>query len=309
MNPQPKFPSIKPNVPAPIKLPSPAVKPPAATPITIGRGDFPKAVLQGNTATFRVYADPGLGADGATIAKSVLAVCERDYTTIKGYFGGITPRNLPYSVVIVDLSQSTAGACGGTHPITGGAYHCGCDAVTIYCDVQRTPTLDPQFTEFLNVAEFVEVLEAAQNKGWVCSASNGEGLSRVLAGLLYPDQVPEVATAASWLDGGRPDWVNHTNPTDTNDLSNGCSVLFLNYLRYQLGHPWNMIVQSASSTLAGTYKLLTKDNQDPFPAFKALLDLAFPSAPSGLTDDNPFPIAIEEVTHRRAGAQMIRRGD
>ena len=300
MNAPAKIPAIRTIAPAPTKLPSPVVKPHAVTPIAIGRGDYPKAILQATTANFRVYADPGLGADGVTIAKGVLDLCERDFTTIKGYFGGIKPPNLPLSVVIVDLTNSKTGACGGTAPVGGGAYHCGCDAVLIYCDVKRTPKPDPQFTEFLNVAEFVEVFEAAQNKGWDCSASNGEGLSRVLATVLYPD---EVTGADAWLDGGRPDWVNRTNPSDNNDISNGCSVLFLNYLRYQLGHPWNMIVQAAAPTLAGTYSKLTGDTRDPFPTFKALLDLAFPSNPSGLTADNPFPITIA------MGAPMSRRSD
>lgn len=145
----------------------------------IGRGDFPNVVQQGATAHFRVYYDPALGATGVTIANGVLAACERDYNTISGYFGGITPPGLPFNVVIVDLTNATVGACGGPSPAGGGAYHCDCAAVDLYCDIKTAPAVDPSFTEFLNVAEFVEVFEAAQGQAWDCGASNGDTPSPV----------------------------------------------------------------------------------------------------------------------------------
>jgi hypothetical protein len=246
----------------------------------IGRGDFPNALLQGSTAHFKVYYDSSLGAAGPTIANGVLASCEGDHNTIAGYFGGITPPGLPFNVIIASLPG-------------GGAYHKGCNGVDIYCDVKTTPSVDPTFTEFLNVAEVVEVFEAAQGKGWRCDWSNGEGLSRVLATVLYPAELGEFATAPTWLDQGRPDFVNSTDSTDTNPISNGCSVLFLNYLRFQLGKSWSTIAQGAGSTLAKTYANVTGDGKDPFPAFKALLDSKFPpGTSSGLTTDNPWPIKL-----------------
>ena len=274
------------------KLPIYAANSDPAVPAVIGHGDYPNAVLEGATANFRVYADPTLGNDGLNVARGVLALCEKDYTTIKGYFGGLKPPHLPINVIIADLTNTSVGACGGDKPPGGGAYHCGCAGVDVYCDIQKTPSLDPGFTEFLLVAELVEVFEGAQNKGWDCSASTGEGLSRVLAAALYPDELEGFNSAYAWLDDGRPDWVNRTNKTDDADVSNGCSVLFLNYLRYQLGHPWNMIIQAAAPTLAGTYFRLTGESTDPFPPFKALLDLTFPSVPSGLNHDNPWPVQL-----------------
>ena len=97
-------------------------------------------MLQGSTANFNVYYDPSLGADGVTIAKGVLASCEADYNRVKSYFGGITPPGLPFNVIIANLQG-------------GGAYHYGCSAIDIYCDVKTTPSVDPKFTEFLNMAE------------------------------------------------------------------------------------------------------------------------------------------------------------
>jgi hypothetical protein len=66
------------------------------------------------------------------------------------------------------------------------------------------------------IAEEVEVFSAVQNKGWNCGASNGEGLSRVLAESLYPGVLDDYSTAAAWLDTpDRPDWISNNNNTDT----------------------------------------------------------------------------------------------
>ena len=247
--------------------------------LPIGRGDVPKAILRRSTVHFNVYADPALGRTGTIVANVVSATCENAYATIGGYFGGIALSTLPVNVIISDL--------GGL-----GAYHHGCSGVDIYCHVKRKPRVVPRFTAFGVAAELVEIFEAAQSAGWNCSASNGESLSRVLSTALYPAQLNGFATAHQWLDGYRPDFVNQTAPSDSNPIANGCGVLFLNYLRYQLGYGWSQIVHSASATLGQTYTLLTGDPSDPFPAFKALLNTRFPAgSPSRLTTDNPFPIA------------------
>jgi hypothetical protein len=173
----------------------------------------------------------------------------------------------------------------------GGAYHYGCRATDIYCDSQTSP-VDAAFTGFLLMAEVVEVFSANQNMGWNCGGGNGEGLSRALATALYPAEIskPGFATAGVWLDGNRPNYVNRNPNTDQDALVNGCSVLFLNYLRYQLGFSWNSIVSAGASTLAKTYKKLT-GKTTAFVPFKALLDQHFPPGqPSNLMTDNPFPL-------------------
>jgi hypothetical protein len=225
-----------------------------------------------------VYTIPELGFAGQTIAHDVLATCERDYNTVRGYFNSISPNGLPFNVIIAQN--------------VGGAYHYGCAGTDLYCDSQTSP-LDAAFTSFLLTAEVVEVLSAAQNLGWDCGAGNGEGLSRVLAAALYPTEIqkPGFSTAAIWLDGKRPDWVDRNARTDQDGLVNGCAVLFLNYLHYQLGHSWNLIVGAAAPTLAKTYQKLT-GKKTAFGQFKALLDRHFPPGqPSNLITDNPFPLA------------------
>jgi hypothetical protein len=224
-----------------------------------------------------VYYDPALGPNGQTIADAVLNSCEADYNVLSGYFGGITTPSL--NVIL-------------HHPICG-AYHHTCAATDLYCDAETAPNVDVDLTRMLVVAELVEVFAAPQGLGWHCQSSNGEGLSRVLAADMYPASLGSFALAHKWLDSpGRPDFVNKTEPTDQNDVSNGCSVLFLNYLHHELQHTWQSIVQASGSTLAHTYRKLT-GHSDALAPFKSLLQTKYPEGtPSGLTTDNPFPIGV-----------------
>jgi len=237
--------------------------------------DYP-ATPAGSTPHFQVYFATGF-ANGPQITQGALATAEKDYETLVGFFGGLTLPTFPMNIIVA--------------PGIGGAYHYGCSAVDLYCDGDSSATPDIDHTRMLVVAEEVEVFEAAQNQGWDCGASNGEGLSRVLATELYPAELDGFFTAASWLDSpDRPDWVSQTDPTDQNAVSTGCAVLFLNYLRYQLNFSWPEIVEAAGSTLEQTYDALT-GNSGGFSSFKALLDSNFPPGqPSGLTTDNPFPL-------------------
>ncbi len=229
---------------------------------------------RGKTAHFVVSFDKRLGANGPKLADAVLATCERDFTALQGYFGGITPARLPFKILIV--------------PGNGGASHTSCPATEIRCDAFDGTAAD--LMRMLVVAETDEVFMANQAAGWDCGASNGEGLSRILAAELYPASLNGFATGAAWLDSNRPDFVSQTDPSDTNFVSTGCATLFLNYLRHQLGFPWPRIVQAGGATLAETYRRLT-GKADAFAPFAALLAKRFPPGQaSGLANDNPFPI-------------------
>lgn len=261
----------------------------------VGFRDYPKAVLQGSTEHFNVYYNPPLGAMGRRIANAVLGACERDYQRTSQIFGGITPTGLPVNIILARLPQ-------------GGAYHYGCSATTLYCDVRTAPSVTPVFSSFLALAELVEVFEAAQGRGWNCGASNGEGLSRALATERYPRQIVGFTTAAAWLNQGRPDFVNRTDPTDSNPLSTGCAVLFLNYLHYQLNYRWRDIVAAAGPNLSVTYLRLTGDARNPFPAFAALLAGKFPvGSQAVLETDNPFPIQAARPQRLGRGAKRARQ--
>lgn len=244
---------------------------------------FP-STLRGRTQHFNVYYNPDLGTNGEKIADGVLQSCENEYNTLSGYFG-ITPNGLPFNIIITALEPNKDGS--------GGAFHNSCAAVDLYEDVKINPSLDIDLTRMLVVAEEVEVFSDSQNAGWDCGASNGEGLSRVLAAELYPNELDGYSTAHFWLDTDRTqNWVTNNNSTDTDRLSNGCSVLFFNWLRYQKGFNWRQIVQAGGSTLGETYKKLTGDSgSNGFTKFKADLQRKFPTGhPSGLGSDNPFPI-------------------
>lgn len=242
--------------------------------------DYP-ATLRGSTSHFNVYYDPSLGANGQTIADGVMASCENEYNILSFLFGGITPG--PFNIIIAPLDPTGQGR--------GGAYHYGCGATDFYCDAKTVPGVDIDYTRLVVVAEEVEVFSDAQGLGWDCGASNGEGLSRVLATLLYPAELDGYTTAAAWLDTpDRPDFINVNDPTDRNSVSTGCSVLFLNYLHYQLDFTWAEIVQAGAPTLAQTYTKLTQQ-PDGLTPFKALLQAFYPvGTPSGVTTDNVFPL-------------------
>ena len=231
------------------------------------------ANLQGQTAHFAVYVDPALGADGKQDAGVVLAKCEADYAKVSGYFGGLAAG--PFAVILFSNPN--------------GAYHMTCAATDLFCDATIGPA-NGDASEFLNVAEFVEVFEAVQGKGWNCGKGNGEGLSRVLATDAYPAQLDGFATASTWLDSRRVNYVDRNFNSDTSSLANGCSVLFLNWLRFQLKFSWAQIVAAATPTLGHTYARLT-GKKDGFKQFSALLAAHFPKGrPSGLASDNPFPL-------------------
>jgi hypothetical protein len=238
-----------------------------------GQFDFP-ATLRGSTSHFHIYYDPALGQPGIAIADGVKATCEADYEKISAIFGGLSAG--PFNVILA------------SNP--GGAYHYGCGGTDLYCDTRLAPQ-DSTFSEFLNVAEFVEVFSAVQNKGWDCGKANGEGLSRALATTLYPNELGQFATGPAWLDSrGRPNFVDRNGTSDTNPLANGCAVLFLNYLAHQLKFSWTQIVAAAAPTLGQTYTALT-NKKGGFKQFSALLLSHYPRGkPSGVTTDNPFPL-------------------
>ncbi len=229
--------------------------------------------LRGQTKHFAVYVDPALGGDGQKDADGVLTNCEADYAKVSGYFGGLSAG--PFSVILF--------------PYPNGAYHRSCAATDLFCDAKINPARG-NYSEFLNFAEFVEVFQAVQKKGWDCRKSNGEGLSRVLATEAYPAELGGCATAQSWLDSRRPNYVDRAVSSDSNSVVNGCAVLFLNWLRFQLKYSWVQIVAAGAPTLGNTYTKLS-GKSDGFKQFCALLNSHFPvGRPSGLSTDNPFPL-------------------
>jgi hypothetical protein len=254
---------------------------PTGPPEPNGRFDYP-VTMAGSTANSVVYYQTALGSLGSTIAEAVMGKFESDFARLTEFFGGAKlPKHLNIVIAALDPTQ------GGS----GGAYHHSCSDETLYIDVKTKPALDTDYTNSLIVSQAVDVFGAAQNKGWNCGFSSGAALKRVLAATLYPAELKDYATAAAWLDtADRPDWVNKNNPTDIDPVSNGCEVLFLNYMHTQLKIPWEKIVQTGGTNLGQTYANLGLGN-DGFAKFRQLMNAKFPiGRPSRLTTDNPFPL-------------------
>ncbi len=247
------------------------------------------ATSAGSTSNFNVYYATSLGAEGKQVAQAVLQKCEPDGQQLSGFFG--VPQ-MPCNIIVAPLSAQ--------HDGSGGAYHHSCSSADLYCDVQFSPSLNTDLTNALVIAEEVEVYQALQNAGWDCGGSNGEGLSRVLAEVLYPGVLDDYSTAAAWLDtANRPDWVSQNNNTDTDAESNGCSVLFLYWLNERLNYSWGDICRAGAPTLAGTYQKLT-GKTTAFADFRGVIDGMFPlGKPSNLKVDNPFTAGA----HIRKGAK------
>jgi len=236
------------------------------------------ATFRNQTDHFKVYYDDDLGGTlGPEVADSILSVCENDLATLAEIFGSVPLPNLPFSVIAVPWSKAQ------------GAYHYGCDGTEIYCGVYPDPAVQIPLAQGVLVAEVVEVFEAAQNLGWDCSQSNGEGLSRTLAEELYPILDQYFYTADVWLDSVRNDYVTTNFASDVDAPSIGCSVLFLNFLQF-MGYSWAEIAQAGAPTLAGVYLNLTgltSANSD----FRTVIDAFFPPGiPSGVHTDRPLPV-------------------
>ncbi len=164
--------------------------------------------------------------------------------------------------------------------------------------------LTPDFARFLFIAEMSEQLMDAY--GWDPGSSRGESLSRVLAEEFFPraGYAPECISIAPWCN----DWLNSSprfdylnqNPsptpanknlgTDLDGLGYGCGILFINYLRFQLGYPLDAICQAGGPTFVDGYKNLTARTDDPLAAMNDLLAKHYGKSYINLLDNNPFPL-------------------
>jgi hypothetical protein len=238
----------------------------------------------GRTEHLVVYTDGTPNGDAS--AQAVLRSAEADYQAVANWFGGIslppgqegddqtTPRTATPVQVLIDQQA-------------GGAYHFGCDATDIY--IEPTPELANGFM----VAELVEVFEAASNLGWSCGNTNGEGLSRALAGERNANLGPLFTqTAQAWWQAGHADYVTTNAADDRDENSNGCATLFLFYLNKQLGFDWRTITTTGGATLGETYQKLTgKSGAQGFSEFVSLLSGIDQGGTLNIpASGNPFPI-------------------
>ena len=255
--------------------------------------------------------------------------CEADYATLCGWFGVAVGAGLgPANRVIVTLTKNIRGASN-----TG--YSASNPKMTVNATIGGTD----DYVLSLFVAEMIEILMSYKGK-WNAGDSGGEGLSRVAAQLLHPvfgngfvnawlasDPTTDPTSAVDDSEF-RKDWVskNFTGGPlkaggavrgDDDSYSYGCAMLFIYYLKSQLGYSMPQIVQNGGATLADTYRNLTDGQTNAFWAFKSLLAEHFPIGVQSPTDD-PFPLSPVSVSTKLAPgagasgnttAQVVTRTD
>ncbi len=249
----------------------------------------------GETTHFVVKYDQAIGASALARAQAVLATCEADLAKTAWYLpysmgGGGDPylEGKRIVVQVVDLTGNRGGA-NNSHTGTVSKFH----TINIGAINGAGGPITDDFARFLFVAELAEVLMQAY--GWDPATSSGEALSRVLAEQLYP--------APGFAEGGAP-WVNawFSDPqrvytylvrdefSDSNAVTFGVGILYLNYLTSQLGHSLRDVCLSGGQTFLDRYRNLTgHPDEDGIAPFKTLLETHFASGTS-LPTNNPFPL-------------------
>jgi hypothetical protein len=221
-----------------------------------------------------VFVDPSLGQPALQNAQDLLDDADRVVAANNAIFdteGG------PVSVIVFALNGATDG--------TGGADHLGCDFTT-----GAAIEVSASFGNSARVSALfeAELSECCMN-GNLCGASTGEALSRWCAAVIGNNALSDFATAPTWFQDGKPDFVNNTEPTDQNADSTGCGMAFLSWLMSQ-GHGLPAIAQEMvslgdSGTLAQLYANLTGDDaSNAFPKFIAAVN----GLSNGITNDDPF---------------------
>lgn len=240
------------------------------------------------TSNFQIQYDDseytGVGELAAVQSRALAFknVCESDYSQLCGWFGIAVGAGLgPSNRVIVTLTKNVR-----------GAVNFGYSENNPRMNVNPELGASDDFDLGLFVAELIEILmDYTGRNRWDPSNSGGEGLSRVAAELLHPQYAPQGgAFVNAWLASDpttdptaavadsefRKDWVSQNftgGPLkaggnvggDDDSYSYGCSMLFIYYLKTQLGYSMAQIIQNGAGTLEATYQRLTNARLTAFP--------------------------------------------
>jgi hypothetical protein len=245
----------------------------------------------GTTANFTVeYQDnfPNAKQRG----QKLIETCESEFSLLRSWFQNTTgfgPANrVTLQVEKASLAVNYGYHADGTTKIVMNPF-----------DDQGTSSLADDAVQGLFIAEIIEVLMACRdvqtgNTTWHEAKSDGEGLSRMAVGLLHPASYYSLLGGPyvnGWLQSNtRNDWISQNENTDKDSDSFGCSILFLYYLRYQLGHSMTDIITKAGATLEQTYHALTGASGG-YAKFTQFLGPFFPIGQTpALKTDNPFPL-------------------
>lgn len=238
-----------------------------------------------------VYVDPTLGQPALQNAQDLIQDADRIVAANDAIFG---TTGEPVSVIIYALRDDTDG--------TGGADHLGCDYTN-----GAAIEVDASFGNSARVSALFEAeLSECSMGGNLCGESTGEGLSRWCAAVISNNALSDFATAPTWVADGMPDFVNNTDPIDTNPDSIGCTMTFLSWLMSQ-GHNLDQIAPAMvslgnSGTLAQLYAKLSGDPaSEAWPKFRA----AVKTLPGGVTNDDPFSGAPRSAQLARLSLEKV----
>ena len=252
----------------------------------------------GNTKHFFYEYDDALGVPAQTLALALMATCEFDLFRLAQYLpfqlggGGDTFALRPVIVRVQDAPlPSDPNKTKG--PPRNGADNFGDPTKSTQSDLIRINPLDPTGNlltpdemRLRFCAEMAEQLMYAYN--WHPRDGQGEALSRWLAYLCYPADA--FIDVNDWLlQDPRPDWVNNLKPSDTDDISYGCGLIFLNYIVSQLQLSMRDFLLAGGNTMADRYHNLTKAADDPFVTMNNLLLKHYGKVVQLATND-PFPL-------------------
>jgi hypothetical protein len=254
-----------------------------------GTSQFVGTSLNGRV---NVYVDPTLGQPGLQNSQDLVNDADRVVAANDNDIFG-TPGG-PVSVIIFALDGATDGS--------GGADHNGCD--------YQTGAAIEVCASFGNAARVSALFEAELSEcsmgGNLCGLSTGEALSRWCAAVISDNALADFASAPTWAQNGMRDFVNRTDPTDTNPVSTGCGMAFLSWLLSQ-GHDLGKIAPAMvslgdSGTLAQLYASLTGNPaSQAWPQFRA----AVLQLPGGVTDDDPFGTAQQPAAPAQLSPALV----
>ncbi len=248
--------------------------------------------------------------DGVFRAQAIAASCEQDLSRLAQIFrvplhvDGLNPQG--FRVYIISPPSGGASNRGWLGITTSSEMDINGDFAPMTPTIQ-TPTIREELARFLFVAELAEIFMDVAPGGWDRGASHGEALSHILGTELHPMGYYGAVSAAPrvnfWLrDSSRPDWASAIKDSDTDFDSFTCGILFINYLRHQLGFDLGDIIALRPDlsavfggfTLAERFAALTgKSAGQAFPEFMALLEKHLPQSRASETrvvNDNIFPL-------------------
>lgn len=221
-----------------------------------------------------VYVDPSLGQQAMRNAQDLLNDADRVVTANDNIFG---TTGGPVSAIVFALGGATDGS--------GGADHMGCDYTT-----GNAIEVDASYGNSSRVSALFEAeLSECSMNGSLCGESTGEALSRWCAAVISNNALADFATAPVWAQGGMPNYVEKTDPTDQGADSTGCGMAFISWL-LSMGYSLNqiapqMVALGDSGTFAQLYAKLTADSaSNAWSKFKTAID----ALPNGVTSDDPF---------------------